>query len=167
MRSPATAARVRPRPKRPLAFCQTSLLERLESRTLFAGGLDPSLTAWFQADAIVAAPATLVATWADSSGMGFNATQPNVSQRPTYLTGAINGHAAVHFSAAASTQLAFTRPVSGDFTIVVVFRSAQGLAHDLAWFDGAGLVDGEVTGVANDFGLSLNAFGQVLGGTGN
>jgi hypothetical protein len=35
------------------------------------------------------------------------------------------------------------------------------------WWQGAGLLDGEVPGVVDDFGISLDASGQVWAGTGN
>ncbi len=38
-----------------------------------------------------------VATWQDKSGNGNNAVQSNAAKRPTYLTNAINGQAAVDF----------------------------------------------------------------------
>jgi len=80
---------------------------------------------------------------------------------------AISGLPAVHFNAAGSTYLAFNRPVQDDFTILCVYRSSQGIGTGTAFYNGAGLINGEVGGVANDFGLSLNANGYLLAGTGN
>jgi hypothetical protein len=57
--------------------------------------------------------------------------------------------------------------VQDDFTILFVYRSGQGVGTGTAFYQGAGLVNGEVPGVANDFGLSLNANGFLLAGTGN
>jgi hypothetical protein len=73
----------------------------------------------------------------------------------------------VHFNAAESTRLAFARPVQDDFTIVLVYQSSQGLNTGTDFYDGAGLVNGEVANVVNDFGMSLNANGKLLAGTGN
>lgn len=139
--------------------------ESLECRRLFAGS-PASLAALFSADSLAATNDAAISAWQDSSGNGYTATQAVPSESPTYLASAIDGHPALVFSAASSTQLSFARPVSGDFTLIVVFKSTQGLGQGTNWYDGAGLVDGEVAGVANDFGLSLNSFGQVLGGTG-
>jgi hypothetical protein len=142
--------------------------EPLESRALpaAAAAIDPNLAAWFRADALTAPAGAAVALWADATGHGFNATQPNAARRPTFEPGVLNGRAALHFDAADQTQLTFARPVSGGFTIFVVFASPRGAGEGDAWYGGAGLVDGDVPGVANDFGLSLNADGQVLAGTG-
>jgi len=142
-------------------------LESLEGRLLLsAPAQDPSLVAWFTADSISAASGAQVSTWNDSTGNGFNATQTTTARQPTYMAQGMGLHPALHFDAANLSQLAFARPVSTDFTITVVFRSTQGLGTGQLWYNGAGLVDGEVSGVKNDFGLSLNATGQLLGGTG-
>ena len=138
-------------------------VESLESRTLCAG---EAPVAWFRAAALGATPGAPVALWTDLSGHGFNATQADPARRPQFFPDALNGRAALRFDAALATQLAFARPVSGDFTIVVVFGSPQGIGKGTSWFTGAGIVDGEVSGVRNDFGVSLNSNGQVLAGTG-
>jgi len=143
-----------------------SAVERLEPRTFCAAGDASSLVAWFRADTIAAADGAPVAAWTDLSGSGFTATQANTTKAPHYALSGLNGRPSLHFDAASSTQLAFPRPVAGDFTIVVVFGSPQGIGRGTSWFGGAGLVDGEVAGVSNDFGLSLNRDGQVLAGTG-
>ena len=62
------------------------------------------------------------------------------------------------------------RPISQDFSITVAFRpDADGPGDDLGlkWFNGAGLVDGEIPGVVNDFGLSWCRGGHVAAGFGN
>lgn len=141
-------------------------IETLEPRVPLSSSV-PSPVTWFDAGSIGASTGAPVAVWADSSGSGNSASQLTAAQQPYYLPTAINGQAAVHFDGTASDQLAFSRPVSGDFTIVIVFRSTQGISHLQSWYSGAGLVDGEVAGVQNDLGVSLNAFGQVLAGTGN
>lgn len=131
-----------------------------------AGGAQP--VAWFRPDAIRGvADGAAVAAWPDSSGNKNDAAQPVAAQRPMYVLRGINGLPAVHFTAEKSTQLVLPRPVQDDFTIVCVFRSAQGIGSGDGWYSGAGLVDGEVAGPKNDFGLSLSARGQVLGGTGS
>jgi len=127
-----------------------------------------AVAAWFKADTISGLTnGAAVATWNDVSGNGNNATQTVPSQRPTYITGAINGKPVVRFNGAGSDYLAFPRPVQDDFTILCVFRSSQGIGTGTAFFQGAGLVNGEVAGVMNDFGTSLNANGFLLAGTGN
>lgn len=140
------------------------MVEKLESRTLCATG--PAPVAWFRAVSIAAPDGVAVDLWRDLSGNGYHATQPDAARRPHLDADSLNGRAAVHFDAASSTQLTFPRPVTGDFTLVVVFDSEQGLGKSESWFNGAGLVDAEVPGVRSDFGVSLNSLGQVLAGTG-
>jgi GH43 family beta-xylosidase len=153
--------RPHPKPARTIHF------QPLEGRILCSTtSQDPSLVSWFTADSIAASSGAPVANWNDSSGNGFTARQATPARQPTYIANGIGVHAAVRFDAAESSQLAFTRPVSTDFTLMVVFRSTQGIGNAQSWFTGAGLIDGEVNGVTNDFGLSLNAAGQLLGGTG-
>lgn len=128
----------------------------------------PVLTTWFRADAItgVANGATL-ATWTDSSGNGFTATQPTAGQRPTYIQNSLNGLPVVRFNSTNQTYLAFSRPVQDNFTILCVFRSSRGIGTGVNFWDGAGLVNGEMPTTVNDFGLSLNTNGRILAGTGN
>ncbi|MBI5851454.1 MAG: DUF1549 domain-containing protein [Planctomycetes bacterium] len=61
------------------------------------------------------------------------------------------------------------RAVQDDFTIAFRFASTEigrGRATDPHWFSGSPLVDGEVDGVTDDFGVALVA-GHVAAGTGN
>jgi hypothetical protein len=61
------------------------------------------------------------------------------------------------------------RDVRNDFSLEVWFRSPGGGVGtgNTQWWQGAGLLDGEVAGVTDDFGISLDASGQVWAGTGN
>lgn len=74
------------------------------------------------------------------------------------------GSALVFDGATGYVELA--RPISRDFTIEFWFQSTQVTGSDSQWYLGTGLVDAEVGGLKNDFGLSLGA-GRVLFGTGN
>lgn len=128
----------------------------------------PTVVTWLKADAITGlVNGAAVSAWTDSSGNGFNATQGTASRRPTYVTGAMNGLPVVRFNAASSNYLSFNRPVEDDFTIFCVFRSSQGFGTGTQFYQGAGLVNGEVPFTVNDFGMSLNTNGYVLAGTGN
>jgi hypothetical protein len=128
----------------------------------------PVLTTWFKADAITGlANGATVSTWPDASGNGDDATQTNGTRRPTFITGAINGLPVVRFNSASQTYLSFLRPIDADFTIVCLFQSTQGLNSGSLYYQGAGLVNGEVAGVVNDFGSCLFANGSVCAGTGN
>jgi hypothetical protein len=128
----------------------------------------PTAAVWLRADSIPGmANGVPVASWPDTSGNGFNATQGTASRRPTYVAGAINGLPVVRFSATSTNYMALARPVEDDFTIICVFRASQGVGTGLNYYQGAGLVNGEVANVVNDFGISLNANGRLLAGTGN
>ncbi len=126
------------------------------------------LTAWLRADAITGlANGAPVSVWTDSTGNGFNAIQALSTNQPVYRTGAINGLPAVHFNSTNSSFLWFYRPVQDDFTMIFVYQSSQGFSTGTAFWSGAGLVNGEQSGTVNDFGISLNANGQILAGIGN
>ena len=61
------------------------------------------------------------------------------------------------------------RPIQDDFSISLWFRTkvpGRGSATDTRWFTGSGLVDGEVPGIVDDFGISL-VDGHVAAGVGN
>jgi hypothetical protein len=127
-----------------------------------------ALVVWLKADAITGlANGAGVSIWSDSSGNGDSAIQPIRTNQPTYVTGAINGLPVVRFNAANNSYLWFYRPVQDNFTIICVFQSSQGLGSGNLYYQGAGLVNGEVTGVVNDFGTCLFANGAVCAGTGS
>jgi hypothetical protein len=126
------------------------------------------LAAWFKSDAIPGlANGASVSNWPDLSGQGNDATQAIVSHQPTYVTGAMNGLPVVRFNAASGNYLSFNRPVQDDFTIACVFQSTQGSNSGTLYYQGAGLVNGEVANVVNDFGTCLFANGRICAGTGN
>src|SRR5687767_4019438 len=129
------------------------IIEGLEARLLLAGPKE-DLAAWFRADSLALAEGAPVASWTDLSGKSAHATQADAARRPTFVDDEFNGGAAVRFDAGRLTQLALPRTIASDFTLVVVFRSERGVGKTNRWYEAAGLVDAEVTGVANDFGLS-------------
>jgi hypothetical protein len=59
-----------------------------------------------------------------------------------------------------------TRQISDDFSVELWMKSTNGAGTGTNWFNGAGLVDADVSGVAADFGLSLLANGKLAIGTG-
>ena len=128
----------------------------------------PAPVVSLKADAIQGvAPGGAVGEWRNSGGTanGINAESP-AGSAPHLAASAINNLPAVHFNASAHQFLSMKRPVQDDFTIICVFRSTQGIGNGAAFFAGAGLVQGEVSGAVSDFGMSLNALGQVCVGTG-
>jgi Domain of unknown function (DUF1929)/Concanavalin A-like lectin/glucanases superfamily len=61
------------------------------------------------------------------------------------------------------------RDVRDDFSLELWFNTAAGGIGTAVtqWWQGAGLLDGEVPGVVDDFGISLDATGRVWAGIGN
>lgn len=61
------------------------------------------------------------------------------------------------------------RPVQDDFTITFFVKTsarARGSKNDPRWFLGSGLVDGEISGIVRDFGISMIGDGVIAAGTG-
>ena len=123
--------------------------------------------ALFQADRLAGANGAAVSVWPDASGQHNDAKAPAPAQSPSLALAAMNGHKAVHFTSETKTELALPRPIQDDWTIVCVFQSTHGLGGGRAWYDGAGLVDGEVEHVHYDLGLSLSSSGQLMAGVGH
>jgi hypothetical protein len=65
-----------------------------------------------------------------------------------------------------NNYITLTRPVQDDFTLSCWFKTLQSFGTSDSWYNGAGLIDGEVAGTANDFGLTIGS-GKILFGTGN
>jgi predicted alpha-1,6-mannanase (GH76 family) len=140
--------------------------EGTNSAQASAGSSAPAV--WFKADAITGLNnGARVSIWTDSSGNGYDAAQPQPANQPTYVTGVINGLPVVRFNSTNSAYLWFYRPVQDDFTIICVFQSAKGYGSGNLYYEGAGLVNGEVSGAVNDFGTCLFANGSLCAGTGN
>lgn len=128
----------------------------------------PKLMTWFKADAVGGLTnGASVSVWPDASGNGDHATQSTVSRMPKFVADAMNGLPVLRFNSTNQTYLAFPRSVSGDFTIECVFQSAQGSGAGTLYYQGAGLVNGEVANSVNDFGTCLFANGTICAGTGS
>ncbi|HEX7652874.1 MAG TPA: LamG-like jellyroll fold domain-containing protein, partial [Verrucomicrobiae bacterium] len=142
--------------------------ESAASSQVTATPLTPVVVTWFKADAITGlGNGSAIVSWLDSSGSGFTASQTTAGQRPTYVLNAINSLPVVHFTSTSSQSMTFNRPVQDNFTIFCVFRSSQGVGSGTLFYQGAGLVNGEVGGTVNDYGTCLFANGAVCAGTGN
>jgi len=127
-----------------------------------------SLIARFKADSLTnLANGAAISLWPDETGNGHHAVQNLTANRPTFIANGLNGQPSVRFNAANSSYLWLYRPIQDDFTIVFVFKSSQGLNTGTSFWEGAGLLSGERPSPVNDFGISLNANGRILAGTGN
>jgi hypothetical protein len=126
------------------------------------------LVAWFRADTLGLVNGSPVNLWPDASGLGYQAIQNVAANCPTYVTSALNGQPAVRFNATNNSFLWLFRPVQDDFTIIILFRSSQGLNSGTnAVANGAGLISGVKTGVTDDFGMALMSAGRIVAAVGN
>jgi hypothetical protein len=142
---------------------------------------DASITAAGRAGIALGFHASATTTVTDSAGLhldNFGVAPRLADSKGTnhgdYLGGVtLGGTGAI--SGDASTAAGFdgvndfgsvTRQISDDFSIELWFRSTQGIGTGSQWWSGAGLVDAEVSGAANDFGVSLRSDGKVVAGVG-
>ncbi len=86
----------------------------------------------------------------DASGNGNDGT---ISGNVKFAPGKLGAFAA-QFDGTSNTFISIPRSVSNDFTIAFWVRTTD-TGGSGQWYDGRGLVDGEVSGVMNDFGVSL------------
>lgn len=112
---------------------------------------------------------------ASTAGAGAVAADSKGTNTGTYVNsptlgagGAISGdsNTAVSFDGV-NEYVTAARQISDDFSIEFWFKSTQGLNTNSQWWGNAGLVDGEVSGTTNDFGVSLRSDGKLAAGTGN
>ncbi len=107
-----------------------------------------------------------------STAIDSAATDPNNGTYPIRPTRGVGGAITDDSDTAArfngtDDYGSVTRQIADDFSIEFWFKSTQTFgATCTSWWQGAGLVDAEVGGVANDFGVSLCA-GKVVAGVGN
>ncbi|HEY7115583.1 MAG TPA: lamin tail domain-containing protein [Tepidisphaeraceae bacterium] len=125
---------------------------------------------WTADDLNTQADNTVVNTWVSSVG----SASASHTGSPKLEKNQLNGHSVIRFDpsdgndqlriAAASSPMAGR----GDFSLAVVFRtSTPGVGAATQWYNNTGIVDGEIGGVTNDWGLVVNGSGQVGAGLGN
>jgi uncharacterized repeat protein (TIGR01451 family) len=107
---------------------------------------------------------TTAATAADSKG---TATGTYFNGPTLGMVGPLSGdsNTAVSFDGV-DDYVSAARQVQDDLSVEFWFKSTQGLGTNAQWWGNAGLVDAEVAGAANDFGLSLRSDGRITAGTG-
>ena len=100
-------------------------------------------------------------TWTDLSGLGNTGTLVNgVGYSGSNLGSLVFD--------GVDDYVSLSRIVQDDFTLSCWFKTTQSFqtSTSVQWYRGAGLVDAEVGGATNDFGMSLQA-GKVDFGVGN
>lgn len=114
-----------------------------------------------------------VTTWYDQSGNGTNATQATTTYQPTIVVNGVlnmvNNRPAILYDGN-DDRLTFTRTISDDFTMMACYSVLAG--YNVAsgypnWYDHAGILDADVGGVADDFGISVDTAGSLYVGVGN
>lgn len=123
---------------------------------------------WYSSENIKLEDGSGIKVWTDASANGIDASQGREKVNPpTLVSKAINGMPAVHFDGAKRQVLSFPRQVSDDFTIALVYQSSVGLGNATDYNQGSLLLGGNTRNNSNDYGISLNAKGQILAGTSN
>jgi len=131
---------------------------------------NPSPSAYEQA--VLATPG-LAGYWRLNEPAGTVAFDVLGGNHATYLgrpprgaAGPISGDAAVVLDGLHRYVL-LPRLVDDDFTLELWFRTeAGGVGAGSQWWQGSGLLDGEVPGVRDDFGVSMDGGGRIWAGTG-
>jgi hypothetical protein len=100
-------------------------------------------------------------TWTDLSGNGNNGTLVNGVGYSGDNLGSLSFDGV-------NDYVSLSRIVQDDFTLSCWFKTTQSFetSTQVQWYRGVGLVDAEVAGVTNDFGMSVQA-GKVDFGVGN
>ena len=125
-----------------------------------AVGATPGLVNYWQLG-----EATVVTGMVDNKGAanGTYVGTPTLGVAPGIITN--DSNTAVTFDGATQYATA-TRQITNDFSIEFWFRSTQGIGTGAQWWQGAGLVDADVSTAGSDFGTSLRSDGRVVAGTG-
>ena len=112
----------------------------------FAPSDVPSLKAWFKASTIAQADNTLVSSWGDASGDGWNATQATRSARPTFHTNELNGKPVVRFDGSDFLSIGNTFQLNSQaVTIYIVKKPVSASAQNV--FLSAGLSGSNSTAI--------------------
>jgi hypothetical protein len=73
---------------------------------------------------------------------------------------------AATLTTAPTSYIDIPNPLTGDFTICFRLKTTEERGNPTQWYGGTGLVDGEIGGIVDDFGVSL-ALGKIAFGLGD
>jgi hypothetical protein len=149
-------------------------------QALAAGGSASSLPLpqpvdHFVADSLASLGNGRVLANGDWKSLGSNTNaQANVAGGDATLrTNAIGNHAVVNFDGDDYLRIingAMTTTAGGDFTIVAVYRTNEGVGGDIQgtnqWWQNTSIVDSEQAGLTNDWGLGISSNGKLAAGLG-
>lgn len=111
----------------------------------------------------------LVSSWAVATGSG-TATQGNANNQPRLIKNQINGRSVVRFDGVNDQLRVTNQSLNGatNFTIAMLIRTSNtGVGESTQWYNNSGIVDAEVAGVTNDWGVAINSTGRIGVGVGN
>lgn len=124
------------------------------------------LSGWWKADSLALSNGAAVTSWADSSGLGFTATQGTGGVQPTYVTGVKNGLPSVRFDSGDS--LAATVTLDAQPTMwFFVFKAGAPLTDRFLCDSGQGVIvhsnlNHFVVGTSQDFDTGVVHDGTVF-----
>jgi len=113
-----------------------------------------------------------VTIWYDQSGNTTNATQSTVGYQPSIVVSGqlnmVNNRPAIKYDGT-DDRMTFSRTISDDFTLMACYSVVTGVnptSGNPNWYNHAGLIDGDTSGLANDFGTSIDTSGLLYVGIG-
>lgn len=126
------------------------------------------LARWSAQSLNTLADGAAVSSWGVATGTG-TATQSTSANQPHLIKNQINGRSLVHFDGVNDQLRVTNQSLNGatSFTVAVVFRTSTAGRTGSNWYDNTGIVDAEVGGVTNDWGVAMNDAGQIGAGVGN
>ena len=152
-------------------FTATREAARDQLKTRLAAAWE-ALGAAEQRERLERARAALVASYTGDRGSSERLLD-DVGQRHGVVEGQVvqvDGHRGQALRFDGDDAVVLPRLVQESFSVAFWLRSDQpgpGNANDTRWFTGAGLVDGEVSGVVPDWGIAWHSDGRIVAGTGS
>jgi hypothetical protein len=141
--------------------------QTLASAALTEGSADISGTFTFASPSTVPAAgmSSHSVTFTPSESANYNTVTELLSVE-VILPPPVNFGSAATLTTAPTSYIDIPNVLTGDFTICFRLKTTEGFGELGQWYFGRGLIDGEIGGVANDFGVCL-AIGRIAFGMGN
>ncbi|HEY4262304.1 MAG TPA: lamin tail domain-containing protein, partial [Schlesneria sp.] len=95
-----------------------------------------------------------ISSWSVAAGSGM-ATQTTPANQPHLEKNQLNGRSVVHFDGVNDQLRVTNQSLNGatNFTVAMVFRTSTAGRAGTQWYNNTGIVDAEVGGVTNDWGM--------------
>ena len=138
----------------------TSAVINITATSLFTSN---NLALWLRADAVTGvANSNGISSWSDLSGRGNNGTQTTSSNRPIWITNALNGYPVVRFNTTSNQWFDlpnFNSAATGAETFVVI-RAATNMPGAIRSLWHMGTADYNSVGYPNNSGNIVDDFGS-------